>query len=49
MELSFFCSDLLDQLGRSVKRLIDTHHSFSVQSRKTLGPPDGRVEVLAIP
>ena len=27
-------------LPSSVKRLIDTHHSFSVQSRKTLGPPD---------
>ena len=39
MEVSLFFSDLRDQPGWTVKRLIDTHHSFSVHSRKTLGTP----------
>ena len=39
MEVSLFCSDLIDQPGRTIKRLYDTHQSFSVHSRKILGTP----------
>ena len=36
MEVSLFCSDLIDQPGRTIKRLYDTHQSFSVRILRPL-------------